>query len=220
MLNLPLENDPFKIEQFEKGIEAIQNGDPRKAIRHLTTAITIEDNNAILYLHRGSCHKDLNNYLLARHDLEKGIQMIKVFMRENRDVGVETQDACMLQIIQALVMLAHMAKDEQRYSDAFNDYTEAIGFNYLMIHEDDLPAELKKCNLFMRRSQIQAFLNRMTQASKDMGYALAEASGTSKNAILQIAQKTGRWNEIEVAYNTFSKIFPPDRWDYIRRNIN
>ncbi len=144
--------------------------------------------------------------------------MIKSFVRENRGLDSRTLDTVITQIIQALVLCGTIAREEKRFRDAFNDYTEAIGFNYQMLYHEVLPPDLKVSQLFMRRAQLQALLYRMPQAYRDMGYAIAEASGTEENEIIRMAQLTGQWDEIEQACKTFSKVHPPDRWEYIKRN--
>jgi len=52
-----------------------------------------------------------------------------------------------------------------------------------------------------------------------MGYAMAEASGESKDKIVTIARMSGHWEIIDKAYRTFSQIHPPDRWEYIKTAI-
>ena len=215
-----MEPNPALMEEYDKGINAIEKKDYQRAIVHFTNALNISDRNGLFNLHRGECYFKMNNYVAAKNDFEKGIQKLKSFLYQTRGTyDTKTRDSFICQIIEGLVYLGLIENKEEHLPEALTYYTEAIAFYYQMVYYEVLPAHLRVSEIFMKRGQVLAKANLIEKSMKDMGYAMAEASGESKDKIVTIARMSGHWEIIDKTCRMFSQIHPPDRWEYIKTAI-
>lgn len=134
--------DPVKAKvAFSQGVEKLENGNPKAAVRTLTQAINYNSNNPETYHQRGNAYYDLEQYQNAIKDYTQAIQLNPNYTNAYFNRGLARYDAQDLsgaiadysQVIELEPTdvdayykrgLAHYALEN--YQKAIEDYSEAI----------------------------------------------------------------------------------------------
>ena len=139
VLNRP---DPVKAEvAFSQGVEKLEKGNPKAAVRTLTQAINYNPNNSQAYQHRGNAYYDLEDYQKAIEDYTKAIQLNPNYINAYFNRGLARYDAedfsgaiadyskvieLQPQDADAYYKRGLAQYDLQNYQKAIEDYSETI----------------------------------------------------------------------------------------------